>query len=228
MEDQPLPNEKIYSTQLRLMLEELCSDLCRFEHVAKDRFSPQSIRINREQYLGSPGAFADIVVIPDHARPYAVEVKYGYPADTLVRHLRRKYSGKTELLTRLSKIVLVIDSEGRTEWPHLEAEFRTFLHPDLALEVWNEGHLIHLIHERFKVDIAAITAENLINVRQAIDRTKGFYAFGGASLSEYEHDPLKSELLWHFGFWRLQQLRETKGLGPRDILPPGLYRGAAI
>ena len=35
MEDQPLPNEKIYSTQLRLMLEELCSDLCRFEHVAE-------------------------------------------------------------------------------------------------------------------------------------------------------------------------------------------------
>ena len=77
MDDRPLPNEQIYSTQLRLMLEELCSDLCRFEHVAKDRFSPQSIRINREQYLGSPGAFADIMVIPDNARPYAVEVKYG-------------------------------------------------------------------------------------------------------------------------------------------------------
>ena len=51
-------------TQLQLMLEELCSDLCRLRAREKGHFSPQTVKINREQYLGSPGAFADIAVRP--------------------------------------------------------------------------------------------------------------------------------------------------------------------
>src|SRR5262249_10939552 len=53
-------------------------------------------------------------------------------------------------------------------------------------------------------------------------------AFGGPSLAEYTNEPLKSALLWHFGFWRLRQLRESRGLTPREIVPPGLYRGVAV
>ena len=92
-----------YPTQLQLMLEELCSDLCRFEHAEKDHFSPQTVKINREQYLGSPGAFADIIVRPRDAPPYVVEVKFGYAADTLIRHLRRKYSAHADCLPDLSR-----------------------------------------------------------------------------------------------------------------------------
>ena len=227
MED-PLPSEKGHSTQLRLMLEDICSDLCRFDHATEGHFGPRNIKINREHYLGSAGAFADIMVIPSNGRPYAVEVKYGYPPDTLVRHLRRKYSTNTDQSTTLSRIVLVIDSEGRSDWPQLEQEVRSFLPPGLPLEVWTEDRLIELIRNRFKVDIAAVTADNLVEVRHAIDRTKGFYAFGATSLDDYEHDPLKADLLWHFGFWRLRELRETRRLSPREILPPGIYRGAAI
>jgi len=219
---------KPYPTQLRLMLEELCSDLCRFEHAEKDRFGPQTVKINREQYLGSPGAFADIVVRPRDAPPYVVEVKFGYSSETLVRHLGRKYSTNADCLSILSKIILVIDSEGRAAWPEVEAKIKTLLHPGLVLEVWNERTLLTLIRQRFNVSIAAVTSENLLGVRQAIDRAKGFYAFGAASVDEYEHDPLKADLLWHFGFWKLQRLREENHLGPRDILPPGSYRGTAI
>ena len=122
----------------------------------------------------------------------------------------------------------MIDSEGRAGWTEVEAEIKTFLHPGLLLEVWNERKLLTLIHERFNVSIPAITSEDLLGVRHAIDRAKGFYAFGGPSLYEYEHDPLKAELLWHFGFWKLRRLRENYQLSPRDMLPPGPYRGVAI
>ena len=60
-------NVKRHPTQLRLMLEEVCSDLCRVEHADRDDFSPQSLRINREQFLGVPGGFADIAVWPRRA-----------------------------------------------------------------------------------------------------------------------------------------------------------------
>jgi len=219
---------KQYPTQLQLMLEELCSDLCRFEHAELDDFDPQTVKINREQYLGVPGAFADIAVWPREAPPYVVEVKFGYELDTLVRHLRRKYSVNATRLPGLSRMILVIDSEGRAGWTEVETEIRAFLHPYLSLEVWNERKLLILIHERFNVSIPAITSEALLGVRHAIDRAKGFYAFGGPSLHEYEHDPLKAQLLWHFGFWKLQRLRENEELSPRDIFPPGLYRGVAI
>jgi len=40
--------------ELRLLLEELCCDLCRFEHVIKDQLAPETIRIDREYWLGAP------------------------------------------------------------------------------------------------------------------------------------------------------------------------------
>ena len=61
-----------------------------------------------------------------------------------------------------------------------------------------------------------------------MNSSKGFHAFGGPSIAEYEHDPLKADLLWHFGFWRLKQLRSTGRSTPRDILPPGPYPAVAV
>jgi len=217
-----------YLRQLRLLLEELCCDLCRFEHVKTDGLSPGAVRIDREVHLGAPGAYADIRVAPAGRAPYFVEVKYGYPDETIARHLARKYGRASEATRDAVKIVLVVDLEGRTDAAACAEAAQRALGGHLALEVWDERRLLALLRESFRVDIQAIRADALIEVRQAIDRAKGIHAFGAESPAAYEHDPLKAELLWHLGFWRLRELRETRGLNERDILPPGLYRGVAV
>jgi class 3 adenylate cyclase len=221
----PPSEEQGHLTQLRLLLEELCCELCWFEDAAEGSLRPEKARIEREYDLGRPGAFADIRVAPQAAAPYFVEVKFGYSDDQLLRHLQRKYAEPTP---GGAKVILVIDVAARPDWPRVRAAAAAGLAPGLGLEVWDEARLIQLLRERFGIAIPAITADNLIEVRQAIDRAQGYYAFGGASLEAYEHDPLNAELLWHFGFWKLRRLRAERGLRPRDVLPPGDYRGVAV
>ena len=127
-----------------------------------------------------------------------------------------------------SKLVLVIDRTAHPDWDRLEPDLISCLPDGLELEVWDEDRLLSLLAERFGVTIPRITPDALLDVRLAIDRAKGFHAFGGPSLTEYEHDPLKAELLWHFGFWRLKHLRSAGRATPRDILPPASYRGVAV
>ncbi len=224
----PTPAGEEYLSQLRLLLEELCCDLCRFEHVANQHCSPEDIQVDREFYLDAPGAFADIRVVPPADRAYFIEVKYGYSNDVLVRHLRRKYGPESPGAASGSKLILVIDLAQRLDWAKVQAEVGRALRPGLELEVWSEQHLLTLVRQRFQADIDAITAEGLLDVRQNIDRAKGYHAFGGPSFDQYEHDPLKAQLLWHFGFWRLRQLREPANLTPRDILPTGIYRNVIV
>ena len=85
-----------------------------------------------------------------------------------------------------------------------------------------------MLKDRFGTETTSITPETLLEVRQAIDRAQGFFAFGGESVGHYQHDPLKAELLWHFGFWKIRQLREARQLQPRDIFPPGLYKNVVV
>lgn len=217
-----------YLRQLRLLLEELCCDLCRFEHVTHDGLPAECIGIDREYDLGMPGAFADIRVVPANLRPYFVEVKYGYPNDLLIRHLRRKYGQDTPVLRDVSRVVLVIDADNRSDWPCLEAELRQAMRSGLELQIWDERWILRRLSECFAVEVQAITAEGLLDVRHAIDRAKGFYAFGGPSLAEYEHDPLKAELMWHFGFWRIHKLLESRQQAIGDLFPPGLYRSVVV
>ncbi len=212
--------------EFRLLLEELCCDLCRFEHVTRDGLAPEAIRIDREYWLGSPGAFADIRVAPAGLPPYFVEIKYGYPNERLVRHLARKYSSpRTDNAAAASKVVLVVDRLPRADWDRLERDVASQLASGLQLDVWDESRLLALLAERFNVRIPAITTGSLLDVRQAIDRAKGFHAFGGASFDEYQHDPLKADLLWHFGFWRIQQRQRRID---RVQTTGGLHVGVAI
>jgi class 3 adenylate cyclase len=227
MPDQPA-EEHGHLTQLRLLLEELCCELCRFEHASPQSFEPKDIRIEREYYLGKPGAYADIRVAPASSSPYVVEVKFGYSPDLLLRSLRRKYAEPSPAIDGLSKVVLVIGVDNQADREEIQSAAIRCLVPGLGLEVWDEARLIQLLRDRFQIDIPAITPANLLEVRQSIDRGQGFYAFGGDSPATYEHEPLNAELLWHFGFWKLRHLRETKQLHPREILPPGLYRGVAV
>jgi class 3 adenylate cyclase len=224
-----MPETPATLDEFRLLLEELCCDLCRFEHVNRDGLAPEDVRIDREYWLAPPGAFADIKIAPAGRPPYFVEVKYGYTNDNLVRHLARKYASPPGTnAAAASKVVLVVDCAARPEWARVEQELTSRLHHGLALEVWDERRLMSRLAEGFGVSIPEFTAENLLDVRQAIDRAKGFHAFGGPSFAEYDHDPLKADLLWHFGFWRLKQLRSTGRALPRDILPPGPYQAVAV
>lgn len=227
MPDIPV-EEQGHLAQLRLLLEELCCDLCRLYHRTNNETSPKAIRIDREYYLGKEGAFADIRVAPMNSAPYIIEVKFGYSDDTLLRHLKRKYSEATPYLSGVSKIILVIDSLCRQDWSRIETEAARCLATGIELEIWNESRLIQLLSVHFQVQVPAITPANLIDIRQAIDRAQGYYAFGGESIENYVHEPLNSELLWHLGFWKVRQLRESNQLGPRDILTPGLYKGVAV
>lgn len=227
MPDHPT-EERGHLVQLRLLLEELCCELCRFEHASPDRFEPDETRIDREFFLGQAGAFADIRVVPTSSPTYFVEVKFGYTTDTLLNHLRRKYLNPSGLLVGACKVILVIDSADRHDWVDIETRAATCLAPGLVLEIWNEARLIQLLRDRFQIQISEITPANLIEVRHSLDRAQGFYAFGGESLATYEYEPLHAELLWHFGFWQVRQLREQQRLQPREMLPPGLYQGVAV
>src|SRR5437867_7231253 len=155
-------DQSTYLSQLRLLLEELCCDLCRFEHVINDGLRPEAVRIDREVCLGAPNAFADIRVTPSGLAPYFVEIKFGYSNDVLVRHLSRKYAKRTEFFGDISQIILVIDQDRRPDGGGIEAQLGRHLDPHLKLEIWNEQHLLRLLHDRFHVDLPAITAENLL------------------------------------------------------------------
>lgn len=214
--------------EFRLLLEELCCDLCRFEHTRRDGLAPEAVRIDREYWL-APGKFADIRVAPRGQAPYFVEVKFGYSREQLLGTLARKYaSAATDNAAAANRIVLVVDRGGRENCDLLERAIASSLRPGLALDVWDETGLVTRLGEAFGIQIAGITPDTLLDARQTIDRAKGFHAFGGPSLREYEHDPLHAELLWHFGFWRLKQLRSAGRSTARDILPPGSYRAVAV
>jgi len=76
--------------QLRLLLEELCCELCRFQHV-RDGLAPEAVRIDREFQLGATDAFADIRVEAPGAAPFFVENKLAYaPADLIDRLLAER------------------------------------------------------------------------------------------------------------------------------------------
>lgn len=214
--------------EFRLLLEELCCDLCRFEHTLHDGLAPEAVRIDREYWL-SAGAFADIRVAPRGQPPYFVEVKYGYTNEQLVRNLSRKYgSAPSPNAALASKVVLVVDRTSRHDWERLQRELVSLLRSGLTLDVWDEPRLLTLLANCFGIHISGITPDTLLDARQAIDRAKGFHAFGGPSAGAYDHDPLNAELLWHFGFWRLKQLRSAGRSSPRDILPPGPYKAVAV
>lgn len=221
-------NDAAYRSEMRLLLEELCCDLCRFEHVTGEGLAPESIQIDREFWLGRPDAFADIRVVPGARPPYLVEVKYGYSRATLLAHLRLKYGQPAPGLAGISQIILLVDTESFPDLPALKSELAGFLPQGLEVEIWNDAKFLGLVHQRFQVDIRGISLENLIDIRHIIDRAKGAFAFSPTRQQEYEHDPLNAQLLWHFGFWRLQKLRFAGRASPGDILPTGFYRGVAV
>ncbi len=210
--------------ELRLFLEEICSNVCRFQHVGAEQISPEAVAVDQEVFLGVPGAYADIRVAVPGLRPYFVEVKYGYPPERILESLQRKYGPTVPLAADHDRVVLVVDRSARPDWPATEAAARAGLGHGLGLEVWDESRLLELLAELFDVRLSSLSPDRLLDAREAIDRAKGAYAFG----AEQTDDALERSLLWHFGFWRLRNLRDRRGLGKREIIPPGTYRDVAV
>jgi class 3 adenylate cyclase len=210
--------------ELRLFLEEICSNVCRFRHAGADRALPEAVAVDQEVFLGVPGAYADIRVDAPGSRPYFVEVKYGYSPEHILESLHRKYGPRVPLAAGHDRVVLVVDQAAHPNWPAIEAAVRGGLGHGLGLEVWDEVRLLELLDDLFGVRLGSLSADGLLDAREAIDRAKGAYAFGPARTD----DALERSLLWHFGFWRLRNLRERGGLGKRDIIPPGTYRDVAV
>jgi len=224
-EMQPQSPRSVADTrELRLFLEELCCNLLRFHHATAERVPPETISVNQEVNLGEAQGFADIRVRLPSARPYFVEVKHGYPAGAIIDHLSRKYGLGSPLTKEASKVILVIESREGDELERIEKELKKRLRRGLRLEIWTEEHLLKLLREQFGMEIESIGPENVADLRQAVDQAKGRYAFGEG----YANDPLQATLLWHFGFWRLRQLMESRGPSPRAVLPPGSYRSVAV
>ena len=210
--------------ETRLFLEEICCDLCRFQHSAEDGVAPEDVRIRQEVSLGAPGAFADIQVRVPGSRPYFIEVKWGYEAEQLVEVMTRKYGALTPASREASKLILMLDTKCYDGWPELESQLRSGIDSALPLEIWGFDMLRDLIHERFKINVDGFERENLLDVRSAIDHMKGCYAFG----DRYTGSNLQSSLIWHFSFWDLRRLHEKEKLSADAILPPRLYREVAV
>lgn len=222
--DPGAPGDDSYRSQFRLLLEEICCDLIRFQHMKKDALPAPSIHIDRQYPLGAH--HADMRVAPDGLPPYYAEVKWGYSSPSLIQRVKHKYGAESSL--DADRLVLIVDIDERPDWPQVQTDIEATLKPGLKLEVWSEASLRELVKQLFAHDLAAINEHSLLGVRQVIDRTTGFEAFNGESLKKYNHEHLHAELTWHFAFWRLKQLRETKELKARSLFAPGLYRGVAV
>src|SRR4051794_38264166 len=133
-----LTDEQGYSPQLRLLLEELCCEICRFAYRDQPGVTPDGVRVEREYFLGKPKTYADVLVAPQSSETFIIEVKFGYSSETLQKHLRRKYADITPSLADVKRIVLVVDTIGRSDWPQLQNALRECVHPNLTLDFWNE------------------------------------------------------------------------------------------
>jgi class 3 adenylate cyclase len=210
--------------QLRLFLEELCCEICRFQVVGHHELGAEEVTVAREVDLGVPGAFADAVVRAPGRAPVFLEVKYGYASDRMVEHFNRKYQQPSPEVPGADRIIVVVDREGRDDFAQLETRLRQVTHPDFKLEFWDEARLGELVRACFGITFTAMTWEGLSDLRNAIDDIKWRWAFG----ERHVDNMLKTSLLWHFGYSRLLQLHKVHGIAPEQILPPRRFRNAVV
>jgi len=78
-----------------------------------------------------------------------------------------------------------------------------------------------MLRASFGVEVNSISESEVLEMHSAVDRAQGRCAFE----ETWTNDGLQNSLVWHYGFWRLKQLRQGYGLTPRMIVPPGMYPG---
>ena len=218
-------NEKErYLRELGLFLQEICCHLCRFQKVGEHDVKPSKIKINRETYLGIPGAYADIKVQVPGSPAFFVEVKYGREPNSIISSIANKYDNDSPALDGASKLILVVDAERHKGWPGIQKEIESNIREGLKLEVWDESHLISLIRSSFELDIDTLSEDNIPKLKEALDKERGLYAFG----KEWNNDVQQTSLLWHFSSWQLEKLRQNYGYLAPEIIPPGLYKNVVV
>jgi class 3 adenylate cyclase len=210
------------ASELRLFLQGICCDYLLFRHL-DEGLSPEAIRIRQEVALGA-GVFADIEVRAGQAPPYFVEIDMGYSRDRLLESVRRKYSKPLPATDGATRIVVAADERALGDRTTVERLLREALRPELALEIWDERHLLRLLGDRFGVSLGTLGEDDLLALRNAVDHAKGVHAFGDG----FQNDLLQATLLWHLAFWRVRRLREGGRSLSRSILPPGLYRDVVV
>lgn len=210
------------SSELRLFLESVSCDYFRFRHL--DAGVPPADILIRQEVPLSANAFADIEIRAGEAPPYFLEIDTGYSLQRLVESIRRKYGKPSPATDGASHLLVVADESALRDRPTVERTLREALRPGLALELWDERHLLRLLGERFGVSLNAVQEDDLLALRGAVDRAKGVYAFGEG----FQNDPLQATLLWHLAFWRVRRLREAGRTTPRSILPPGHYPNVVV
>jgi len=210
--------------ELRLFIEELACNICRFMHASEDRVEPQSVGIKQEVQLGAPNAFADIVVHAPGIASYIVEVDYGYTLERIRESLSRKYQRDLDWFKSISKLILIFDRDNHPDSRELEKHVRKLIPGHWGVELWDEHQLLERVRTHFGVDVDSLDYDRLLDVRVAIDRAKGIYAFGDA----YDNSPLDAALLWHLGYWRLRGLFKSAKGNKRLILSPGSYRAVTV
>jgi class 3 adenylate cyclase len=208
-----------FRRELRLLMEEMCCHLFRFRHEGEGHAS-KSIKVRQEFYLGKPGAFADVRVETPGRAPYFVEVKLGYTARQVAGHLARKYADKEADFRCADRLLLIVEKH----WPETERQLRSLIEPRLKLEIWDKAYLLLQLGEFFDPGVEILTAERMPTARAALDHALGRRAFG----TDWSGNHLQSSLLWHFGYWKLQQLRQENNLEARSILPPGMYSECVV
>jgi len=200
----------------------MCCDYLLFRHL-DEGVPPEAIRIRQEVALGG-GAFADIEVRAGQAPPYFVEVDTGYSRERLLQSIRRKYGRPVPATDGAARVVVATDGHALGDRMAVERLLREALRPGLALEIWDEHHLLRLLGGRFGVALDALGEDDLLALRDAVEHVKGVHAFGDG----FQNDPLQAALLWHLAFWRVRRLREAGRSLPRSILPPGMCRDVVV
>jgi hypothetical protein len=190
------------SSELRMFLQGICCDYLLFRHL-DEGVPPEAIRIRQEVALGA-GAFADIEVRAGQAPPYFVEVDVGYSPERLLQSVRRKYGASVPATDGAARVVVAADGDALGDRPALERSLRKALRPGLALEIWDQHHMLQLLGKRFGVPLGALGEDDLLALRDAVDHTKGIHAFGDG----FANDPLQAALLWHLAFWRVRPFCE--------------------
>ncbi len=213
-------NDEPYLRELRLFIEEICCNLLRLRYANEHGVEPQDVRIKQECSLGLPNAFADIRVDVKGAASQYIEVDYGYSPAQAVTSFTRKY-GQGAGLNGASKIVIVADAKLAASWKDIEPQLRASLPPAVDLELWDEAKLLSMMRDSFGVEVDCICEGGIADLRRAVDTAEGQYAFE----ETWAADNLQSVLTWHYGFWQLKRLRQSYGLTPSTMLPPGQYPG---
>lgn len=215
--------------ELRLMVEELCCDLCRFEHSGDAGSHPEQVQIRREVPLGPGRGFADILIRPATGESYFVEVKIGYSDEEALASLRRKFGPPLQApLDAIKNVVVVLDRGGRAGFDGLSQEIAKAVKSGFQVQIWDEAMFCQKVQHHLGVEILELTPEVLLDVRTAVDHAKAIHAFG-PEIAEIPHlAALRSQLLWNFSSWKLRHLRESKGVAIREILEPGGYRDVVV